>query len=121
MTSLWWWQLRERYSSVADFVVVYTAEAHPTDGWVFEGNVEVANHRSLEERYAAAEKLLEFSPQECEVLVDRLDDAASKQYAALPERLYIVQDGVVFYKGGRGPFEYKMNEVEDFLKKYKSH
>lgn len=39
-------QLTEDYADVADFVIVYISEAHPTDGWAIEGNVfQVANHK----------------------------------------------------------------------------
>ena len=38
-------QVTKNFSKVADFVTVYIAEAHPTDGWAIPGNVEVANHK----------------------------------------------------------------------------
>ncbi|XP_071546182.1 type I iodothyronine deiodinase-like [Panulirus ornatus] len=110
--------MTEEFRGLADFEVVYIAEAHPKDGWAFQGNIEVDTHRSLEERQAAAGRMVELEPQLCEVLVDQLDDRASRHYAAFPERLYIVQDGVVLYQGGRGPFGYKLEEVDDFLRKY---
>ncbi|XP_071546306.1 type I iodothyronine deiodinase-like [Panulirus ornatus] len=112
-------KVNEDFSRVADFVTVYIAEAHPTDGWAIEGNVEIANHKNLEERFAAAQRMIEMEPVDCPVLVDLLTDEANKAYGGMPERLYIVQDGVIVYKGNQGPFGYKLREVEEWLKKYK--
>ena len=50
--------------------------------------------------------------------MDMMDDKLMKEYAAFPERLYIVLDGKIEYKGGMGPFDYKIDEVEGWLKKY---
>ena len=33
------------FSKVVDFVTVYIAEAHPTDGWAIPGSIEIANHK----------------------------------------------------------------------------
>lgn len=112
-------KVNEDFSRVADFVTVYIAEAHPTDGWAIDGNVEIANHKNLEERFAAAQRMTEMEPVDCPVLVDLLTDEANKAYGGMPERLYIVQDGVIVYKGNQGPFGYKLREVEEWLKKYK--
>ncbi|CAL4060428.1 unnamed protein product, partial [Meganyctiphanes norvegica] len=110
--------MTEDFSGVADFVLVYIAEAHPTDGWAIKGNVEVANHKAMEDRVAATQKMLSMEPQSCPVLLDLMDDKCNKAFAALPERLYIVQDGIIVYKGGVGPFEYKLSEVDNFLSNY---
>ncbi|KAK7084429.1 Responsible for the deiodination of T4 (3,5,3',5'- tetraiodothyronine) [Halocaridina rubra] len=61
----------------------------------------------MEERIQAAKKMVDIHPLECDVLVDMMDDEANIGYAAMPERLYIVKEGVVVYKGGLGPFDYK--------------
>lgn len=111
-------KMTEDFSKVADFVLVYIAEAHPTDGWHIDGNVEIANHKVMQDRLAATEKMLSMEPLSCPVLVDLMEDKCNKAFAAMPERLYIVQDGVIVYKGGRGPFDYRLSEVQDFLVKY---
>ncbi|XP_042881249.1 type II iodothyronine deiodinase-like isoform X2 [Penaeus japonicus] len=110
-------EMTAEYSSVADFILIYISEAHPTDGWAIEGNVfQVANHKNMEEREAAARQMLEMEPQDCPVFLDKLDNEANKKFAALPERLYIILSGTVIYKGGQGPFSYSLEEVEDWLK-----
>ena len=51
--------------------------------------------------------------------VDPMDDRANHAFAALPERIYVVLDGRIAYQGGLGPFDYKIEEVEEFLSKRK--
>ena len=47
-------QLVENFSSSADFVFVYIAEAHPAEQQHFGGNYDIATHRQLDERLEAA-------------------------------------------------------------------
>lgn len=48
---------------------------------------------------------------EMPALVDEMDDAVSRAYAAMPERLYLIGcDGRVVYKGGMGPMFFRPDE-----------
>jgi type I thyroxine 5'-deiodinase len=99
------------YLDRASVVFVYVAEAHATDGWQMESNVEedvlVANHVTIEDRIAAARASVERLGLTMPVLVDRMDDAASSAFAAWPERIYVVgADARIAYAGGPGPFEF---------------
>ncbi|XP_069987731.1 thyroxine 5-deiodinase-like isoform X1 [Penaeus vannamei] len=114
-------EMTEDYSELADFALVYTAEAHPIDGYFLKDNLQIPKHKTLEERYKAAQLMLDQQPQSCPVLVDRLSDEANKAYAASPGRLYIVLEGIVVYKGGQGPLGYKINEVEAWLEAFREH
>ncbi|CAH1268207.1 DIO1 [Branchiostoma lanceolatum] len=107
------------FAAVADFVVVYVAEAHPTDGWATSVgmSMDIRQHRCLEERLAAAE-MLALHDIPCPVLVDTMDNAAARAYAAMPDRLYIVLDGLCVYKGWPGPFGYYPEGVRDWLQKF---
>ena len=42
---------------------------------------------------------------------------AEDAYGAWPERLYIVCNKIIVYKGGLGPSGYLLDEVENYLKK----
>ena len=58
------------------------------------------------------------STRNCE-LVDEMDDAVNKAYAAFPTRLYLVGlDGRVVYAGGLGPFGFKPAELGEAIDKY---
>jgi len=103
---------------VADFLVVYISEAHPTDGWRWNNNVEIAQHKSLKDRCQAAE-ILKSSQCPAPVMVDTMENEATKAYAAFPERLFIVQQGKVVYEGGTGPYNYDLTEVRRWLEEYR--
>jgi hypothetical protein len=45
-----------------------------------------------------------------------MSNAANDAYAAWPERFYIIDEsGRIAYRGGMGPFNYKPNEVREWL------
>jgi len=120
-------KLRENFSEVADFVTIYIAEAHPAERGHFRvggdgGNYDIDTHANIADRLNAATTLREEAGEAlkgCKILVDPMDDRANIAFAALPERLYVVQDGQIIYQGGLGPFDYKISEVEAFLSKNK--
>lgn len=100
-----------RYRERASTAFVYIAEAHATDGWQMESNVEedvlVANHVTIDDRLAAARAGVERLGLTMPVLVDRMDDAVSNAFAAWPERIYVVDaNGRIAHAGGPGPFEF---------------
>ena len=110
-------KMAHEFSHVADFVIVYIMEAHPTDGWAFNNNgFSVAEHKTLEDRIAIA-KILEERANGIPLIVDGMSNEANVAYGAVPERLYIIQSGRVVYQGGQGPVGYKVNEVNDWLTK----
>jgi iodothyronine deiodinase-like protein len=99
------------YRDRVEVVFVYVAEAHATDGWQMESNVEedvlVANHVTIDDRFAAAREGVERLDLTLPVLVDQMDDAVSNAFAAWPERIYVVdRDGRIADVGGPGPFEF---------------
>lgn len=116
-------KLVEEFSSVADFLLVYIDEAHPSDGWAVPGDsslfFEVKKHRNQEDRCAAAQQLLErFSlPPQCRVVADRMDNNANVAYGVAFERVCIVQRQKIAYLGGKGPFFYNLQEVRRWLEK----
>ncbi|XP_029419323.1 type I iodothyronine deiodinase isoform X1 [Nannospalax galili] len=86
------------------------------DGWAFKNNVDIRQHQNLQDRLWAAHLLLARSPQ-CPVVVDTMQNLSSQQYAALPERLYILQEGRILYKGKPGPWNYNPEEVRAVLER----
>ncbi|XP_025255572.1 type I iodothyronine deiodinase isoform X2 [Theropithecus gelada] len=86
------------------------------DGWAFKNNMDIRNHRNLQDRLQAAHLLLARSPQ-CPVVVDTMQNQSSQLYAALPERLYVIQEGRILFKGKSGPWNYNPEEVRAVLEK----
>lgn len=106
---------------MADFLLVYIDEAHPSDGWAVSGggtkSFEVKKHRSQEERCRAAHALLEHFPlpPQCHVAADCMDNNANVAYGVSFERVCIVQRQKIAYLGGKGPFFYSLKEVQQWL------
>lgn len=108
---------------MADFVLVYIDEAHPSDGWVAPPtgscSFSVRKHQNLEERLWAARKLLEeFSlPPQCQLVADCMDNNANVAYGVSNERVCIVQRKKITYLGGKGPFFYSLKDVRQWLER----
>jgi len=112
--------LRTKFAGLVDFVTIYIAEAHPTERQHFSGNIDISTHETMEERVEAADTLREKAGDTlkgCPILVDPMDDRANLAYAALPEWLYVIQDGKITFEGGLGPWFYNIDEVDTFLAK----
>uniref|UniRef100_A0A3Q3ER59 Iodothyronine deiodinase n=1 Tax=Labrus bergylta TaxID=56723 RepID=A0A3Q3ER59_9LABR len=114
-------QLVEDFSDVADFLLVYIDEAHPSDGWVAPPmgscSFNVRKHQNLEERLGAARNLIEhFSlPPQCQLVADSMDNNANVAYGVSNERVCIVQQRKIAYLGGKGPFFYNLKDVRQWL------
>ena len=46
---------------------------------------------------------------------DPIDDNTRFAFEAWPERLYILENGKIAYRGGEGPFDYNTEEVAEWL------
>lgn len=107
----------ERYGEQVQFLVVYIREAHALDGRApLRGGVYplVEEPASLEERGAVARICMtKMALEPMLAVVDGMDNAVAKAYAAAPDRLYLVgKDGNIAYRGGRGPFGFKPDELD---------
>ena len=99
------------------FYVVYIQEAHPTDGWQLQINemedVVFSQPATADERTevaAACSLRLEMS---IPTLLDEMSNEVDEAYAALPDRLYLIDDkGDVAYRSGRGPMGFRPHEFE---------
>jgi hypothetical protein len=112
--------VHERHKDAATFLMVYVREAHPTDGWKMESNtragVAVAQPQSLAERATVCDQFCERLKPAIPVVVDEIADTAGNAYSGMPARLYVIdRAGRVAYKSGRGPFGFKVGEMEQAL------
>ncbi|XP_031573548.1 type I iodothyronine deiodinase-like [Actinia tenebrosa] len=108
-------EIVEEFSPIADFLTVYIEEAHPTDEWKLKNTPEIPQHKTQEERCSAAQLLLSLRKLNSPLLLDSIDDNASKAFAATPIRLFIIQDKIVRYIGGVGPTFYNIQDVKKWL------
>ena len=90
-------------------MVVYIREAHPEEGWVVSMNrdedIVVNDPTSNEERQEVAAACALRLKIRMPVVVDDIDDKIASAYGALPDRLYLIdQGGTVAYQGEPGPW-----------------
>ena len=115
-------QLYSQYQDRVEFFVVYVQEAHPTDGWQVESNVDenilFRQHQSYGEREEAAQSCAIGLHISVPTLVEEIDNAIDEAYGAAPERLYLIgKDGRVAYHGGAGPHFFDLDELDDALQR----
>ncbi|KAI8508980.1 Thyroxine 5-deiodinase [Branchiostoma belcheri] len=108
------------FADRADFLTVYIAEAHASDGWSFRNNIKISIKHwksDWQQRtcwYVGEEGCGEEGDvgrggegREADsnlsgpLLVDTMDDVAKRKYGAWPERLYILLDGRVTFKASQ--------------------
>ncbi|CAM4686128.1 unnamed protein product [Leuciscus chuanchicus] len=108
------------YADIADSLLVYIEEAHPSDGWVSsDAPYQIPRHRCLEDRLRAAELMNQKVPESA-IVVDTMENSSNSAYGAYFERLYILKDEKVVYQGGRGPEGYRISELRDWLERYRN-
>jgi thiol-disulfide isomerase/thioredoxin len=110
----------KRHDDQAHFLMVYVREAHPTDGWKMESNartgVVVKQPTTVGERAAVCEQFCKRLQPTMPVVVDDLSDSVGHAYSGMPARLYVIDtSGKVAYKSGRGPFGFRVGEMEQAL------
>jgi len=73
---------------------------------------------TLEQRLKLAQVSAEkFGMSTVPILVDTMDNNANIAFDAWPERLYVLRDNKVAFKGGPGPFGYDIDTLEEWLTK----
>lgn len=113
-------QVFQRFQGLAMFLGIYVREAHPTDGWKMQSNarvgVSVQQPKSFAERSSVAGQCHRLLNARIPLLVDDIDDRVGHAYSGMPARLYVIdRTGKVAYKSGRGPFGFKVGEMEQSL------
>jgi hypothetical protein len=115
-----------KYPKVANFLTVYIEEAHAKDEWNLQEaydayvtgagkSVTLTRHRSIEDRILMAKAFQADYKFPGEIVCDSFSNPVKVLYDGWPERLYIIESGVIVYQGGYGPFDYNLKEVQDFL------
>ncbi len=124
--------LYEAYHQQVQFLVIYIQEAHPVDGWWFGDSfvgwllrrkksnaaMDLYSPTTYEERLAAAQRCADTLAYGIPTLVDDIDNAVNRAYAALPTRLYLIGlDGKVIFASGPGPWGFKPGQMEEAIRK----
>ena len=136
------YNLYKEYKDIANFVIVYVAEAHANDSYfTIPGNVDIATATKLDDRIEACKQLVNIwrekiddkdeydeiivnndnsnDKNKIKFLIDNMNDDMHKRFIARPERLYAVETYKVVYQGRPGPFGYNLDDLKSFLSKYR--
>jgi hypothetical protein len=100
-------EIFETYKERMDFFLVYIREAHPSDGWQVRSNlddhVEFLEPTTDDERAQLAGTCMLDLGFTMPALLDNMQNEVDAKYAALPERLYVLDAaGKVFFRGIMG-------------------
>lgn len=119
------------YGIKIKLISIYIEEAHAKDDWILPSNIisdmkkthnyngeNITIAKSIDDRINTAKKFVNDFDYPGDIYCDNINNDVMDKYECWPERLYIIMDNTVVYKGGRGPFHYKPDEVKAFLKKY---
>lgn len=92
-----------------DFYLVYIQEIHPADGWQVPANVTdtvlFEQPKTADDRAEMAGVCMLNLKFDMPLLLDNMDNEVDLKYAALPERLYVVDvEGLVAYRSEMGPW-----------------
>jgi thiol-disulfide isomerase/thioredoxin len=117
-------RLYQTYGDRVAFYYIYIREAHAEDGWKMPRNrregIAINDPKTMEERTQVAEKACAYFKTKIPGLVDTMDDATDRAYAAWPSRIFLVDvDGKIAVRGDPGPrgLVPAARTVEDWLKK----
>jgi len=100
-------KIYETYKDRIEFYLIYIREAHPSDGWQVRSNLddhveflEPQNEDARAELAKVCQTDLSFNMP---MLLDNMSNEVDLKFAALPERLYVLDaNGKVFFRGIMG-------------------
>ncbi len=109
-----------RFRDRANFLFIYVREAHPCNGWCMASNessgIHIEQPTDNAARTKVAQTCIDLLKPTIPVVVDGVDDTVGNQYSAMPARLYVIdREGKVTFQSGRGPFGFKVGEMEQAL------
>ncbi len=111
--------MSKKYANVAQFLVVYIREAHPTENWPMRVSSEINfidDPTTLGERRDVAETCVANLKIDIPTVLDGMNDATARDYKSHPDRLYIVgKDGKISFRGGPGPMGFRPQQLETAL------
>lgn len=101
-------RLYQIYGKQVAFYYIYIREAHAEDGWKLPRNkregIVIKDAKTMAERSAVAREACAHFKTQIPGLVDTMNDATDRAYAAWPSRIFLVDmKGTVAVRGEPGP------------------
>ena len=86
-----------------------------------EQGVVYRQPQTLEERQSVASACAIGLKLTLPAYLDSMENTADRAFNGWPERLYVLsQQGRVIYQGGKGPYGFQLEELEQFLQDHLS-
>lgn len=63
------------------------------------------------------QKIFDLYDLKMTFVMDDMSNKIEEQYNAWPERLFVIKNGMVVFKGGKGPFDYSPDALRAYLDK----
>lgn len=101
---------------------MYIQEAHPTDLWQMDVNVQdrvlFASPRTDGERNATASACMRNLGVRIPSVLDNIDNRTERAYTGWPDRLYLIdKNGKVAYKSSPGPYGFSTLRLQQALRR----
>ena len=96
-------EVYDEFHDQVDFCCVYIHEAHPDDGWQIAANITDGvvydEPGTMEQRREIADAFVSRCAVRMPVLLDDITNEVDRLYAAMPMRLYLIdEDGTVVFR-----------------------
>ena len=103
-----------QYRDRVEFYLVYIQEIHPSDGWQVLSNVQddvlFEQPETIDEKAEMAGVCLLNLNLKMPTLLDGMDNEVDLKYAALPERLFVLDaQGNVAWRSETGPWGFDVD------------
>lgn len=109
--------LHDRWKDVADFVLVYLKEAHSGDeAWVLDrSNTCFRQPKSLSQRTSLSSNFVKEFGYTIPVVVDDMRNSFDVSFGAVPERFFVIEEGVLKLAADLGPWGFILKRVEEWM------
>jgi len=114
----------ETYGERVKFVLVYVREAHPNDDGRpaarpnVREEIDIADAKTYEQKEEYGALCVRKLDIHFTTVIDGLDAKVEENYAALPDRMYLVdKQGTIAYKSEPGPHGFLPEQLEEAIKK----
>jgi len=107
------------YKDRVTFIGVYLSEAHASDEWPINNKLQIAQHKTLQDRVEAATKFYKENGFALPLYLDTMENSFHTLFGAWPERYFIIDKGKLALMGQPGPLGYNTanwpEEIEKWL------
>jgi len=109
--------LQNKYLNQVHFVYVYIEEAHADDEWPLSTTFTIKQHKTIEERLAAAQRLVEEFGSKIPVLVDSMTNEFNREFSVWPERWFLLntEGKLIFVAYPTSEFGFERSYIDLFV------